>query len=220
MSLLDPLFGSAEMDRVFSDRQRLQRMLDFEAALAAAEARAGIIPDASVAAIEKQCRTDQFNCDDLAQKAALAGNLAIPMVKALTELVAREDAVAARYVHWGATSQDVIDTGMVLQVRDGFAILRRDLNRVSSQLVTLTSKYRSAAVVARTWMQQAVPTLLGLKFAGWLDALLRDRERLREVESRVLVLQFGGAAGTLASLGDKGIRVSEELARELGLNLP
>jgi len=208
------------MDRVFSDQQRLQRMLDFEAALAVAEGKAGVIPEASVGAIRGQCRADQFNSDVLAQKATLAGNLAIPMVKALTELVATQDPVAARYVHWGATSQDVIDTGMVLQLRDGFAVLQRNLNRLSTRLVELISRYRATPVVGRTWMQHAVPTVLGLKFAGWLDALQRDRERLQELRKRAFVLQFGGAAGTLATLGDKGLAVAKVMAGELNLGLP
>jgi len=208
------------MDRVFSDAQRLQCMLDFEAALAAAEARVGVIPQTSVAAIKDQCRAERFDASDLAQKAGLAGNLAIPMVKRVIELVATQDAVAARYVHWGATSQDVIDTGIVLQLRDGISILNHDLSRISARLTELITKYRSTPVVARTWMQHAVPTVLGLKFAGWLDALLRHRDRLRELRRRVLVLQFGGAAGTLATLGDQGLTVAAALADELGLSLP
>ena len=220
MNLLDPLFGSAEMDRVFSDARRLQRMLDFEAALAAAEAQAGVIPKSAVPAIQAQCHADRFDLGDLAQKAMLAGNLAIPMVKQLTERVAQNDPTAARYVHWGATSQDAIDTGTVLQLRDAFTILNGNLRRIASRLTHLVERYRSTPVAGRTWMQHAVPTVLGLKFAGWLDALLRHQSRLQELRIRVLVLQFGGAAGTLGTLGNKGLAVSEALANELGLVLP
>jgi 3-carboxy-cis,cis-muconate cycloisomerase len=220
MNLLDPLFGSAEMDRVFSDTQRLQRMLDFEAALAAAEAEAGVVPKSAVAAIKAQCQASHFDLNQLAQKAGLAGNLAIPMVKELTELVASHDASAARYVHWGATSQDAIDTGLVLQLRDGLTILDRNLGRISSRLTHLVMQYRSTPIVGRTWMQHAVPIFLGLKFAGWLDALLRHRSRLRELRSRVLMLQFGGAAGSLAALGNQGRSISSVLAKELDLHLP
>jgi 3-carboxy-cis,cis-muconate cycloisomerase len=209
------------MDRVFSDSSRLQRMLDFEAALAVAETRIGVVPPAVAAAISRACRVDdQFDLDDLARKAASAGNLAIPMVKQLTELVGRANPEAARYVHWGATSQDVIDTGLVLQSRDALNLIEGVLNRVCSRLAKLIEHYRHTPMVARTWMMQAVPTLFGLKLACWLDALLRDRSRLQEVRGRVLVCQFGGAAGTLASLGEKGIAVSEALAAELQLNLP
>jgi len=208
------------MDRVFSDAQRLQRMLDFEAGLAAAEAQAGVIPKSAVTAIQSQCHADRFDLGELAQKAMLAGNLAIPMVKQLTERVARNDPTAARYVHWGATSQDAIDTGTVLQLRDAFTILNGNLRRIASRLTHLVERYRSTPVAGRTWMQQAVPTVLGLKFAGWLDALLRNQSRLQELRSRVLVLQFGGAVGTLGTLGNKGLAVSYALANELGLGLP
>jgi len=208
------------MDRVFSDSARLQRMLDFEAALAAAEARAGVIPEAAVAAIARTCQADQFDLGDLARKAASAGNLAIPMVKQLTALVERSERDAARYVHWGATSQDAIDTGLVLQVRDALHVIENGINRTSTALVKLVQQHRNTPMVARTWMMQAVPTLFGLKLAGWLDDLLRHRGRLQELRARVLVLQFGGAAGTLATLGDKGLSVAEILAEQLRLKLP
>lgn len=208
------------MDRIFSDSARLQRMLDFEAALAAAEARVGVIPEAAVAAIARTCRGDQFDLEDLARKSVSAGNLAIPMVQQLTALVERKDRDAARYVHWGATSQDVIDTGLVLQVRDALHLIERWMNGVSRTLVELVQQHRSTPMVARTWMMQAVPTLFGLKVAGWLDDLLRHRSRFQELRTRVLVLQFGGAAGTLATLGDKGLEVAESLAEQLQLKLP
>lgn len=220
MALLDPLFGSAEMDRVFSDSARLQRMLDFEAALAAAEARAGIIPQAALSAIAAACRTEQFDLEDLSRRAAAAGNLAIPMVKQLTAAVERKDDDAARYVHWGATSQDAIDTGLALQVRDALDLIESGIDCSCRGLVKLVEQHRRTPMVARTWMMQAVPTLFGLKLAGWLDVLLRHRNRLQELHARVLVLQFGGAAGTLATLGDKGLAVAEILAEQLQLKLP
>ncbi len=220
MSLLDPLFGSESMDAIFDDRVRLQRMLDFEAALARAEARVNEIPQSAVAPIASQCRGQFFDFASLANAAAEAGNLAIPMVKQLTELVGRHDKDAARYVHWGATSQDAIDTGLVLQLRDAFDLIAADLNRLCDDLGKLAAEHRSTVMPARTWMQQAVPTVFGLKAAGWLDALCRHRQRLHEVRSRVLVLQFGGAAGTLASLGMRGLEVAQALAEELKLALP
>jgi 3-carboxy-cis,cis-muconate cycloisomerase len=220
MAILDPLFGSPEMDRVFSDSSRVQSILDFEAALAAAEARVGVIPQAAAPAIAKQCQATHFSLEDLARKATSAGNLAIPLVKRLTELVAQQDQEAARYVHWGATSQDAIDTGLVLQIREALNLLDAGLTRACAQLVTLVERHRKTPLVARTWMQHAVPTLFGLKLAGWLDALLRHRTRLREGQKRALALQFGGAAGTLATLGDKGLAVSQALGEELRLPLP
>jgi 3-carboxy-cis,cis-muconate cycloisomerase len=220
MNLLDPLFGSEAVDAIFTDDVRLQRMLDFEAALARAEAQLDIIPKSAAAPIASQCRADLFDTESLAQAAAKSGNLAIPMVRQLTELVGKHDKEAMRYVHWGATSQDAIDTGLVLQLRAGFDAIVGDLNRLRDALAQLASTHRTTVLPARTWLQQAVPTTFGLKAAGWLDAITRHRTRLQELRGRVLVLQFGGAAGTLASLGQRGLDVAKALANELKLDLP
>ena len=220
MNLLDPLFGSEAVDAIFTDGVRLQRMLDFEAALARAEAQLDIIPKSAAAPIASQCRADLFDTKALAQVAVKLGNLAIPMVRQLTELVGKHDKEAMRYVHWGATSQDAIDTGLVLQLRDGFGAIAADLNRLCDALAQLASTHRTTVLPARTWLQQAVPTTFGLKAAGWLDAMTRHRTRLQELRGRVLVLQFGGAAGTLASLGQRGLDVAKTLANELRLDLP
>jgi 3-carboxy-cis,cis-muconate cycloisomerase len=218
MNLLDPLFGSEAVNAIFSDHVRLQRMLDFEAALARAEAQLDIIPKS--APIASQCRADLFDTKSLAQAAVKSGNLAIPMIKQLTELVGEQDTEAMRYVHWGATSQDAIDTGLILQVRDAFDAIAADLNRLCDVLAQLASTHRAAVIPARTWLQQAVPTTFGLKAAGWLDAMTRHRTRLQELRGRVLVVQFGGAAGTLASLGQRGLDVAKALAEDLKLDLP
>ncbi len=220
MTLLDPLFGSDAVDAIFADHVRLQRMLDFEAALARAEARLEIIPESAATPIANQCRADLFDMESLAQTAVKSGNLAIPMIKQLTELVGRQDKEAMRYVHWGATSQDVIDTGLILQLRDAFDVIAADLNQLCDALAQLASTHRATVVPARTWLQQAVPTTFGLKAAGWLDAMARHRTRLQELRGRVLVLQFGGAAGTLASLGQRGLDVTNALAQELQLDVP
>jgi 3-carboxy-cis,cis-muconate cycloisomerase len=220
MNLLDPLFGSEAVDKIFADSARLQRMLDFEAALARAEARVDVIPRTAAIAIANKCRADLFDQASLADAAANAGNLAIPMVKQLTDLVGRDDKEALRYVHWGATSQDAIDTGLVLQLRDAFDKISADLTRLCDLLARVAEAHRATPVAARTWMQQAVPTVFGLKAAGWLDAMARHRARFRELRGRVLVLQFGGAAGTLASLGPRGLDVAQALAEELQLDLP
>ena len=220
MTLLDPLFASDAIAKIFADSARVQRMLDFEASLARAEASASVIPSSAVSPITSQCRVDRFDLDSLAMTAVKSGNLAIPMVRQLTELVSAQDADAARYVHWGATSQDVIDTGLVLQLRDAFDVIANDLERLSNQLAQLASKHHGTVLPARTWMQHAVPTVFGLKAAGWLDAMNRHRIRLQEVRRRSLVLQFGGAAGTLASLRERGLEVSKALASELQLELP
>ena len=195
-------------------------MLDFEAALARAEAATGVIPRAAVEAIAKACKAESFDVAALAEAATRSGNLAIPLVKALTSAVAKSDAEASRYVHWGATSQDVIDTAAMLTLRMGIDVLLADLDRAVAGFAALARKHRHTAVVARTWLQHALPMPFGLKLAEYAAALHRSRLRLKRLREEALALQFGGAAGTLAALGDKGLAVSEALARELKLPLP
>jgi len=220
MALLDPLFGSTAMDEVFSDGARLQRMLDFEAALARAQAEIGLIPLAAAEAIASKCAARLLDAESLAAATALSLNPAIPLVKQLTVLVAKENTAAARFVHWGATSQDANDTGLVLQMRNAFDLLDADLKSLRESLIKMAKKYRSTPIAGRTLMQHALPTTFGMKVAGWLDAMNRHGERLRQTRKRALVLQFGGAVGTLAALRGDGLRVAEALAKELQLELP
>ena len=208
------------MREIFSDANRLQRLLDFEAALARALAQAGVAPAASAPAIQAQCHAKLYSHEALAKSSALAGNLAIPLVKELTALVAQSDSAAAGFVHLGATSQDAIDTGLVLQLREAFDDTAEKLARLSAALQRLTIAHRDSLLAGRTWLQQASPITLGLKFATCLDAVERHRERLVESRKRVEVLQFGGAVGTLAALGKDGPRVAQALASELKLALP
>jgi 3-carboxy-cis,cis-muconate cycloisomerase len=220
MPLLDALFGSPLVDAVFSDESHLRRMLDFEAALARAEARCGVIPGAAAEVIAGQCEPELLDAAALAQSTKLSANPAIPMVKQLTALVAEQDQYAARFVHWGATSQDVNDTGLVLQIREAWGILDSDLSGFCATLAVMAQQYRSTVILGRTLMQHAQPTTFGAKVAAWLDAMHRHRVRFREIGKRVFVLQFGGAVGTLAALREKGLDVSEALAQELRLELP
>jgi 3-carboxy-cis,cis-muconate cycloisomerase len=220
MNLLDELFRSAAMERIFSETEHLQSLLHFEAALARAEAQAELFPEAAARAIAIKCQPDLFDLKAISEGAARSGNLAIPVIKQLTELVAKDDSHSARFVHWGATSQDVIDTAVVLQLRRAFEIFEKDLQRLSDTLAGLIGAHRNTLLVGRTWMQQALPTTFGFIVAGWLDAILRDRKRLQEIRERALTLQFGGAVGTLAALGAKGPAVAEALAKDLRLSLP
>jgi 3-carboxy-cis,cis-muconate cycloisomerase len=220
MALFDPLFGSAAMGEVFSDAARLQHMLDFEAALARTEARCGVFPSAIGERIASKCKAELIDVRTLANATAISLNPAIPLVKQLTALVAKDDPEAARFVHWGATSQDANDTGLVLQIRQALDILEGDLDILCASLIQLAQKYRSTPMAGRTLMQHALPTTFGAKVAGWLDAMNRHRERFAETRRRVLVLQFGGAVGTLAALREKGLQVAEALAAELQLGLP
>jgi len=219
-SLLSPLFGDPDIDALFDDTARLQGMLDFEAALALAEARCGVIPEAAVAAIQAACQAPQYDLAALGQATALAGNPAIPLVKALTAQVEATDADAARWVHWGATSQDAIDTGSVLQLRAALDALQPKLAALCAAVHALAQRERDTGLPGRTLLQQAVPVTFGLKAAGWLDALQRIQRRLQALREDALVLQFGGAAGTLASLQTQGLAVAQALAQALRLPLP
>jgi 3-carboxy-cis,cis-muconate cycloisomerase len=218
--LLAPLFSSAAMRAVCDDAAYLQHMLDFEAALARAEAAVGVIPASAVGPIANACKAGAFDLSALAEAATRSGNLAIPLVKALTAEVARADADAARYVHWGATSQDVIDTAVMLGLRAAIDALLPDLDRAIAGFARLARQHRDTAMVARTWLQHALPMPFGLKLAEYAAALHRSRTRLTRLRREGLAQQFGGAAGTLAALGDKGLLVAEKLAAVLELPLP
>jgi 3-carboxy-cis,cis-muconate cycloisomerase len=215
--LLSPIFASEAMRAAFSDRALLQAMLDFEAALARAEARTGVIPDSAVRPICDACRADLYDIAAIGRAAALAGNPAIPLVKALNAAV-REDARA--WVHWGGTSQDVIDNALVLLMRQGLRLLLGDVRAAMTALAATTEGHRATPMAGRTWLQQALPVTFGFKTAGWLAALCAASSGLRRAISDDLALQFGGAAGTLAALGGDGLKVRQALAEELTLAEP
>ena len=218
--LFDAYFTSAPMRQVFSDQGRVQGMLDFEAALARAEAAAGVIPQGVVAEIEAACRAELYDFDALAVAIGSAGNSAIPLVKALGKRIAASNPEAERYVHLGATSQDAMDSGLMLQLRVAIDLLEKDLDALSRQLATQAQRYGATPMAGRTWLQHATPVTLGMKIAGWLGAIDRHRQRLDEIKPRLLCLQFGGASGSLAALGDKAWAVAGALAAELDLQLP
>jgi 3-carboxy-cis,cis-muconate cycloisomerase len=205
------------MRHVFCDAGRLQGILDFEAALARAQARAGWIPPPAALAIADHCRAELFDIAALAQTTALAGNPAIPIIDELTRLVANRDPVAARYVHLSATSQDAMDSGLVLQLRQGLTLIEADAEHLCAALARLAGEHKETLIAGRTWLQQAAPTTFGLKVAGWLCATARHLERVRAVRPRALVLQLGGAVGSLAALGDHSQRMPALLAEELHL---
>lgn len=218
--LLGPLFSSDAMRGVLADGARLQRMLDVEAALARAEATVGVIPQAAATFIAAACRAERYDLTKLGEAAVNAGNLAIPLVKVLTAAVAETDKDAAGYVHWGATSQDIIDTALVLDLRAAIDVLLPDIDRAVTAFAALAERHRETPVAGRTWLQHALPIPFALKLAGYAAALARSRNRLQRLRGEALVLQFGGAAGTLAALGGHGLAVAERLAAELSLPLP
>jgi 3-carboxy-cis,cis-muconate cycloisomerase len=216
-SLYPRIFASAEVGRIFSDRLLLQAMLDFEAALALAEAEVGVIPQQAAEAIAGVCDAGLIDLAAVGEEAALAGNLAIPLVKAL---IAEAPAEARGYVHWGATSQDAIDTAFMLLARRALGAIRGDMRGAVGALIGLIHDDRDTLMPGRTLMQQALPISFAFKAAGWLSALLGASGRLRRIETQSLALQFGGAAGTLAALGDNGLKIRRALAGRLGLPEP
>ena len=211
------LLGDPDLMERFGGRAQLQAMLDVEAALAAAEAAAGVVPASCAAPIAAAADADLYDRARIAEEAAAAGNAVIPVVRHLTARVAAADPDAARYVHWGATSQDVLDTGLVLQLRAAAPAVAGHLGRAERAAAGLARRYADTTMAGRTWLQQATPITFGLKAAGWADALGRTRRAVGTAFDRALVLQLGGAAGTLAALGARGIAVTEALAARLEL---
>ncbi len=208
------LFADPEVAACFSDRARLQGMLDVESALAKAQAKLGMIPAEAARRIADCARAERFDAAALGAGTAAAGTPVVALVKALRAAVGPE---TASHVHLGATTQDVLDTALVLQLRAALARMRPRLDAVVAGLCGLAETHRRTVMAGRTLGQQAVPITFGLKAAGWLAPLDRHRDRLAELLPRLLTVQFGGAAGTLAALGDRGLEVMEALAAELEL---
>jgi 3-carboxy-cis,cis-muconate cycloisomerase len=218
--LVESLAATERLSEVFSDASVLQAMLDFEAALARAEARCGAIPANAVAPIAHASRSEGFDAGELARLSLRAGTPAIPVVKMLTARVRAIDPEAAGFVHWGATSQDVADTALVLLLRQARRILQTDHKRTIAALRRLSGQHAATVMLARTLLQPAPPVTFGLKAAGWCAAVRRGWERVSSRFDEALCLQFGGASGTLAALENRGLAVSEALASELDLKLP
>jgi 3-carboxy-cis,cis-muconate cycloisomerase len=200
-----------------SDRAWVQAMLDVEAALARAESRIGLIPATAADGIASHCRVDEFDVAQLGRAAVRTASPVIPLINALRAAVPQE---AAPYVHRGATSQDILDTAMMLIARRGLDLVLTDLDKAAAAAATLADRHRATVMAARTLLQQALPTTFGLKAAGWLNAIVEARSELLRVRRTRLAVQFGGAAGTMAALSDRGLDVARELAAELALAEP
>lgn len=213
----DTMFTTPEMSGIFSGRTLVQRTLDFEAALARAQSRAGMMPAAAAEAIGAKCRVDLFDVDALFRDGAEAGTLAVPLVGKLTDLVEGE---AKKFVHWGTTTQDAVDTAVMLQIKDGLDLLIGRLLEIGATCASLAERHRRTPMAGRTFLQHAVPITFGLKAARWLGLSTRLVRKLRTLCADTLAVQLGGAAGTLAGMGDHGVRVMEFLAEELGLTVP
>jgi 3-carboxy-cis,cis-muconate cycloisomerase len=216
-SAFEGFLSTPAMLALFEPASLVQAMLDFEAALSTAQGECDVIPQPAAAVIAARCRADQVDVEAIVAASGAAGSLAIPLVKQLTQAVARHDADAAGYVHWGSTSQDVIDTGMVLVQRHALALIDRDLGKLVQGLLHLSKLHGDAPVLARTLLQPAQVVSFGFKLVSWIAPLVRVRDRLRALGQAALQLQLGGAVGTLAVMGDKGEPVARRMASSLGL---
>jgi len=214
------LFSTPEMTRVWAPQEQLRAMMRFEWALTCALEKQGLAEPGSGSVMESLLDADFVDVDRLRHEVKAAGNIVIPFVKQLTAAVKAQNEGASRAVHLGATSQDVLDTAMVLQMRGGIKVLSERVERLDRALVEQVRTHRDTVLSGRTWLQPGPPITLGLKLAGTLAALRRHRERIRPAAQRGLVLQFGGAVGTLATLGDAAGPVSAEVARILELHEP
>ncbi len=218
--LFRPIFVPDKFREAVSGRAWLGAMLEAEGALAVAQARAGLIPPDAAEAIASRCDAGLFDPEELGRRGRAQGNPVPPLVRVLTEAVSEVSEEAARYVHKGATSQDIVDTAAMLVARRALDLILIELDEISRACARIADGHRETIMAGRTLLQQALPTTFGLKAAGWLVSALEARRRLLEVRSSGLAAQLGGAAGTLASLGGSGTSVLEEFARELALAEP
>jgi 3-carboxy-cis,cis-muconate cycloisomerase len=216
-AVFDRFLSTPAMAEVFDTAAIVQGMLDFEAALARAQAAEGVIPASAAAAIAAACRVERFDLDALVAAGSRAGSLAIPLVRQLTAAVAASDAPAAGWVHWGSTSQDVIDTAMALATRRALALIDTRLGDLIEALSALAQRHADAPMLGRTLLQPAVVISVGFKLVSWVAPLVRARRRLRRAADAALQLQLGGAVGTLSVMGDKGGAVAQRMAGALRL---
>lgn len=216
------LFYQKDVTEIFSDSSLITYMIQVEVALAQAQAQVGVIPQNAantIAQVAEQA-LEKFDFSALAVATGLAGNIAIPFVKQLTAIVKDTDEDASRYVHWGATSQDILDTACILQCRDALNIVEGQLQQCYTTALHQAKQYRHQVMIGRTWLQQALPITLGHKLARWASAFKRDLDRIQAMKSRVLTAQLGGAVGSLASLQDQGSLVVSAFAKQLNLTVP
>ena len=217
------LFYQNDVNIIFSDEALVKYMLRAEVALAQAQAEVGVIPLIAAETIQRVAEQEIhsiINFDHLAQSSGLAGNIAIPFVKQFTAAVKKINEDASRYVHWGATSQDIIDTAFMLQAQDALQLIEKQLIQAIQATKKLTIQYRDQVMIGRTWLQQGLPLTFGHKTARWLSSLDRDLKRVQQLQQHVLTAQLGGAVGTLASLTEYGSAVVSTYAQKLGLNTP
>jgi 3-carboxy-cis,cis-muconate cycloisomerase len=211
------IFTTPAMRQVWSDENRVQKYLDFEAALARAQGALGIIPRDAMEEIVRHCDGKLIDMAKLKEATERIGYPVLPVVQQLVKLC--KDGLG-EWSHWGATTQDITDTATIMQIREALALVETDINAISDTLAALAKKYRDTPMAGRSNLQQAVPITFGYKMATLLGAFERHKQRLKELKARVLVGEFGGAAGTLSSLGKDGLKVQEDLCKELKLGQP
>jgi 3-carboxy-cis,cis-muconate cycloisomerase len=214
--VLGTLYGSDAMRAVFDETAYFQRMLDVEAALATVQARLGIIPRDAAEAIIAAAKAENLSTQALAASARNVGYPVVGLVGGLSKAAGEHGG----WTHWGATTQDIMDTATVLQVRDGLTLIETELNAILNALADQADRHRKTVMAGRTHLQQALPVTFGLKCAIWAMPFLAHLDRLKQLRARVEQVEFAGAAGTLASLGEQGIAVMEALADELKLKAP
>ncbi len=215
-SIFGPLFGDDEISAILTDNAYVRSLVEVEIALARAESRLGVIPSRAALEIAK-AKAGKIDLSALSGGTVRSG---FPIIALVQELRKQVHPDAAAYLHWGATTQDIMDTASVLQLRSVIELLRNRLRNILLRLSEMADRHRATVLAGRTHGQQALPVTFGLKVAAWMAPLVRQGRRLDEISSRLLVVQFGGAAGTLAALGDKGLLVAQELAEELKLAAP
>jgi 3-carboxy-cis,cis-muconate cycloisomerase len=215
-AIFGPLFADEEISDLLTDRAFVRALVEVEIALARAEARAGVIPGKAAEQIAK-ATADRVDIETLTGGTVRSG---FPIIALVQELRRQVGVDAAPFIHWGATTQDIVDTACVLQLRAVVKVLRTRLGEITRHLAVLAERHRHTVLAGRTHGQQALPITFGLKVASWVAPLVRHIERLGEIAPRLLIVQFGGAAGTLAALEDKGLSVAKELAGELELDMP
>ena len=209
-------FGSPAMRKLWNDCATLQRWLDVEAALARVESELGLVPKKAAREIAQKARIENLDLKALKRSFDRTWNPVVPLVDGLRKKLSP---ASAGYVHWGATSKNIFDTGMTLQVKDSYSVILANVQAVASLLASLADKHRDTIMAGRTHGQHALPVTFGFKAAVWLDEIMRHQDRLHEGRKRVLVGEFGGAVGTLASLGKKGLRVQKQLMQRLELGI-
>jgi 3-carboxy-cis,cis-muconate cycloisomerase len=219
-SIFEEFLSTPEMLEVFGESRFVAAMLRFEAALARAQAGVGLIPEASAECIVAACTGDSFDVSAIVRESGRAGSVAIPLVKRLKDALGHRDAKAAAHAHFGATSQDVIDTALALCTRDALALLNADADKAIAALLALAEQHAATPILARTLMQPGSVTSFGLKCANWAAPLVRSRERLRALARNALSVQLGGAVGTLAQMKGQGAQVTALMAKELDLRAP